>query len=227
MIPASQEMKFRRMPQQKRAQTRVKRILEVTGEMLDQVGFEKTSTNHIAQKAQTNISSVYQYFPNKQAIVLALSENLLDQFVNVFSRFPEDFVAADDWWGVLLDAIKQSISIATEQPGARGLRRMLVTLPGRRLIDTDRQKQIEEAISQGFSLRRQDLSRKRCQLMARLIVKTVLTLFEHDTKGNILAGSDAERNTEIFSMCYAYLSQYFGTMEGGSSTFDCSGRKLS
>ena len=37
-------------------------------------GYEKATTNYIAEKAGVSIGSLYQYFPNKDAIISALIE---------------------------------------------------------------------------------------------------------------------------------------------------------
>lgn len=43
-------------------------------ELIAEEGYAAASTNRIAQRAQVNIASLYQYFPNRQAIALALYE---------------------------------------------------------------------------------------------------------------------------------------------------------
>ncbi|MDJ0735420.1 MAG: TetR family transcriptional regulator [Nostocaceae cyanobacterium] len=63
---------MRRQPQQKRSQKRVERILNAAAEVFDEVGFEATTMQAIASRAQTAIGSVYQFFPDKLAIFHAL-----------------------------------------------------------------------------------------------------------------------------------------------------------
>ena len=62
----------RRKPRQRRSQQRVQNIISATGELLDEVGYAKLTTNAIAQRAQTSIGSLYQFFPNKDAVVSQL-----------------------------------------------------------------------------------------------------------------------------------------------------------
>ena len=40
-------------------------------------GHEGTTTNHVAERAGVSIGSVYQYFPNKESLLLALAERHL------------------------------------------------------------------------------------------------------------------------------------------------------
>jgi len=47
-------------------------ILQATTYILRKSGYDAMTTNLIAERAGVNIASLYQYFPNKQAIVAAL-----------------------------------------------------------------------------------------------------------------------------------------------------------
>ncbi|MEM8779205.1 MAG: TetR family transcriptional regulator [Cyanobacteria bacterium P01_G01_bin.49] len=63
---------LRRQPQQKRSQERVEQILDAAAEIFDEVGFEGATTQAIADRANTSIGSLYQFFPDKKAIFNAL-----------------------------------------------------------------------------------------------------------------------------------------------------------
>jgi len=62
-----------REPRQKRAQHKVELILEAAMRLLDKGGFELLTTNAIAETAGVSIGTLYQYFPNKESILDALS----------------------------------------------------------------------------------------------------------------------------------------------------------
>ncbi len=64
----------RKQPKQERARETVETILTATAHILVHDGFERASTNRIADEAGVSIGSLYQYFPNKQALVAALIE---------------------------------------------------------------------------------------------------------------------------------------------------------
>jgi len=69
----------RRLPQQARGQARIEKILDSAAELFAEIGYEATSTNAIAQRAETSIGSIYQFFPNKDAILHALAERYVRQ----------------------------------------------------------------------------------------------------------------------------------------------------
>jgi AcrR family transcriptional regulator len=64
----------RRVPQQVRSRDRVQRILEVSGEIVVEHGVEAITTRAIASAAGLPVASLYQYFADKEAVLLALVE---------------------------------------------------------------------------------------------------------------------------------------------------------
>ena len=69
-------VKPRKVPKQGRSKATVDAILDATAHILIKDGYEHASTNRIAEKAGVSIGSLYQYFPNKQALVSALNTRL-------------------------------------------------------------------------------------------------------------------------------------------------------
>ncbi|CAN7147603.1 TetR/AcrR family transcriptional regulator [Trinickia sp. LjRoot230] len=49
-------------------------MIEATARILVKDGFDKTTTNRIAEKAGVSIGSLYQYFPSKEALVAAVAQ---------------------------------------------------------------------------------------------------------------------------------------------------------
>lgn len=64
----------RRKPTQIRARLTVDAILDAVVRLLKRKGHKAITTNRIAEVAGVSIGSVYQYFPNKHAIFIALHE---------------------------------------------------------------------------------------------------------------------------------------------------------
>jgi AcrR family transcriptional regulator len=62
----------RKQPLQKRSGETVSAILEATAHILQRSGLTGLSTNSIAERAGVSIGSLYQYFPNKDAIIARL-----------------------------------------------------------------------------------------------------------------------------------------------------------
>jgi AcrR family transcriptional regulator len=69
----------RKLPRQARARDTVAAILEAAIELFSSQGFADTSTNQVARRAGVSVGSLYQYFPNKDALVVALFERHLQE----------------------------------------------------------------------------------------------------------------------------------------------------
>jgi AcrR family transcriptional regulator len=64
--------KPRKNASQERSRATVDALVEATARILVREGFEKTSTNRIAEIAGVSVGSLYQYFPSKEALVAAV-----------------------------------------------------------------------------------------------------------------------------------------------------------
>src|SRR3954463_6962872 len=64
----------RKAPKQQRSKETVDVILAATARILVKEGFDRASTNRIADAAGVSIGSLHQYFPWKEALVAALVE---------------------------------------------------------------------------------------------------------------------------------------------------------
>src|SRR5262245_47873619 len=64
----------RKRPRQDRSRETVATILDATTRILVKHGFDGLTTNGVAKLAGVSIGSLYQYFPNKEALVAALFE---------------------------------------------------------------------------------------------------------------------------------------------------------
>lgn len=64
----------RKQPTQDRAALTRQRILDAAAHIFGEYGYSAGTTNHIAQCAEVSIGSLYQYFPNKDAILRTLMD---------------------------------------------------------------------------------------------------------------------------------------------------------
>jgi AcrR family transcriptional regulator len=64
--------KPRKTASQQRSRATVDALVEATARILVREGFDKASTNRIAEVAGVSVGSLYQYFPSKEAIVAAV-----------------------------------------------------------------------------------------------------------------------------------------------------------
>ena len=76
---AAERKAFRKQPTQARAQATVEAILSAARRVLTRTGYAKFSTNRVAKTAGVSIGSLYQYFPNKRALVGAVLEDHVER----------------------------------------------------------------------------------------------------------------------------------------------------
>jgi AcrR family transcriptional regulator len=62
----------RKLPRQDRSRGTVDAIVQAAAYILVRDGYAKLTTNRIAERAGVNIASLYQFFPNKEAILAEL-----------------------------------------------------------------------------------------------------------------------------------------------------------
>jgi AcrR family transcriptional regulator len=72
-LQKKEAFKPRKIPRQSRAEQTVATILEAAALILEKQGLEAFNTNLVAQRAGVSIGSLYQYFPGKDALIVALS----------------------------------------------------------------------------------------------------------------------------------------------------------
>lgn len=112
---------LRRVPVQGRSVARVQRMLDACASLVDEVGYEGLTTTLLAERAGVAIGSVYQFFPDKRAVVQALTQRNLEEYL---SRLPERVGAAGvtDWWDGVVAAVDEYVHMHRTVPGFRTVR---------------------------------------------------------------------------------------------------------
>ncbi len=75
----------RKRPSQARSKATVEALVEGAARVLVEDGYAKASTNRIAKVAGVSVGSLYQYFPNKESLILAVVDRHLAQVGQVVS----------------------------------------------------------------------------------------------------------------------------------------------
>ena len=69
----------RRNPTQSRSKERVTVILEAVKEIIEDKGIGKLTIAEIAKRANTSQGSIYQYFSDKETLIISLAEHFMDK----------------------------------------------------------------------------------------------------------------------------------------------------
>jgi len=75
--------KPRKIASQERSRATVDALVEATARILVKEGFDKASTNRIAEVAGVSVGSLYQYYPGKEALVAAVIDRHNQEIMRV------------------------------------------------------------------------------------------------------------------------------------------------
>ena len=76
------DWKPRKLPRQARSRASFEAILGGCARVLERGGYESLTTNHVAAAAGVGIGTLYDFFPNREAIVVALAEQRLGRLAD-------------------------------------------------------------------------------------------------------------------------------------------------
>lgn len=104
----------RKHPRQHRSRATCEAILEAAARILETGGAGSLTTNLVAERAGASIGSLYQYFPNKEAILAGLIRNMRREMLADF-RAAAKLAAGEE--------LKEAVAILTRASIAHHLRR--------------------------------------------------------------------------------------------------------
>lgn len=99
----------RKNPAQERSRATVDALIEATARILVKEGFDKASTNRIAEKAGVSIGSLYQYFPSKEALVAAVIDRHNQELMQVVHAALAEVAALP-----IEEAVRRLVAVAIE-----------------------------------------------------------------------------------------------------------------
>jgi AcrR family transcriptional regulator len=200
---------LRRQPKQQRGKERVATILTAAAEVFAQVGYSAATTQQIADRANTAVGSIYQFFPDKLAIFHALEAEHMAQVAIVNTK-----LLAKDVRRPLTQTIDEMVDTHAEyfeHPIHQivYLQYFLAPIPGLFMLFDDRfDRMIIDQFANICQQRNPNLSRDLSELIAEVFHRTYNGLF--------LTALKSEREhrqklyTELKKLLCAYLDPYIG-----------------
>ena len=112
---------LRRQPVQQRSAKRVEQMLEACAALIDELGYDGVTTTLIAERAEVAVGSLYQFFPDKRAVVQALTQRNLEYFMTeIGGRLDEAHL--EHWWDGADIAFDIYVHMYREVPGFSRIR---------------------------------------------------------------------------------------------------------
>jgi AcrR family transcriptional regulator len=197
----------RKQPRQDRSRHTVAAILDAAAQVFARRGYANTTTNHIAERAGVSIGSLYQYFPSKDAVLVALAERHVEHTFAVILEEVRDTRTAPpaELLRALIDALVRAHQIDPR------LHRVL--FEEAHLLDAAFRLRLEELDARALQLARDLIDERIHELaidnaeMASFIVVQVL---EGVTHAVVVRHPDmlgkAEFREELVRLLYSYLT---------------------
>jgi AcrR family transcriptional regulator len=184
----------RKVPVQKRSRVRFERILEVALKLIVERGVDTVPMSDIATGAEISVASLYQYFPEKAAIVATLADRFNQEgqdcvktcFMKV--REPEDLLLA------FQDMIDGYYEFFRTVPGSYELWQATQSDSRLQQLDLQDMELHVETIRNGLESALPHLSSTEALGLARVLVGTVATTVR---SASILGDNEAQQMIEI------------------------------
>ena len=184
----------RKSASQERSRSTVDALLEATARILLKEGYDRASTNRIAEVAGVSIGSLYQYFPSKEALVAAV----IDRHAQEISQVTRDALIKMAASPIEV-ATREFVSVAIE---AHRVNPKLHAVLSEQIPRVGRLENIEANVREGYTLVRGYFEAHRDELdvadldLAAFVCVTVVEALTHAAvlrRPDILAGDQAPR----------------------------------
>ena len=158
----------RRVPQQDRGERRVAEVLEAAAATIAEVGYEAATMTAVAERAGASIGALYQYFPNKDAIVRALRQ----QYGNEMEACWASLTAHGSRLSVR-DLVDRILGVMIDFMENRPAYIPLLSAPRTYKRDPAARNRLRELFATLFQQRRPDLTHEAAFRMANVTVQVV------------------------------------------------------
>jgi AcrR family transcriptional regulator len=191
---------------QARGQATVAAILAATAQLIDEIGHEAVTTNLIASAADVNIATLYQYFSNKQAIMLELFEQQTSFRTEAVGLMVERMNSGEYWRKALFDAVDRSVQLRLSQTGGAGVRLAVRSSPELYTYDREANQQVATILTRAL-VQRGGLSPERADTVSRVAMEIANSCLD---VWSIDFGQDDMAVVEECKVALdAYFSRYF------------------
>jgi AcrR family transcriptional regulator len=193
------------VPQRTPGKRIVDAILQSAIDVLARDGFPRLTTNRIAQFAGVSIGSVYQYFPDKHAIIAAIGRELEQKALRLFRAAVAESAERS------IAAISKKIvgDLAAESFGKQAVRREVLTRVPRAWLEEASQR-VDAAVTSELATllaSRADIRAGDRELMAFVVMHAVEAVLEAAVLRRPELLSDDAFLNEVTALSVNYLQQ--------------------
>lgn len=199
----------RKAPLQSRSRERVKLIIDSAEKLLMKVNLSAITTSHIAEEAGIPVGSIYQYFKDRDTVLLALGERVISEQDRKLERIFEEVSAHAHWRHVVKVVVRSFVDNIFEGDIHFRLDTALSTNTEWRTIQLASERRIVETLSNYSLFTEKGIPREKARIITKVIVLLVTAAV---TRTKYPCSLDEEKMLieETERMIIAYLSTLFG-----------------
>lgn len=205
----------RKLPQQDRSKFTVDAILAATAHILTEEGYDKASTNRIAERAGISIGSLYQYFPNKASLITTLRDRHISSMMAVIESKLRDLFDAPIKV-VLPEVVKAGIAAHAIDPTLHKVLHEQVP----RLSGTESENRMTDLMRNYLAKQCDRIQPQKLDYIVFVIERSIEAL----THAAVIECSDllqdGQLEQEINEMLLSYLTQKLAHLASPTSNFE-------
>jgi AcrR family transcriptional regulator len=200
-----QRTAIRRAPQQARGHQTIEAILEATEQEIERTGLDHLTTKRIAEAANLSIGGLYEYFPNKEAIVSAMVVRWMNRVMEAVEILHPEHSGQTDLFRYMDDSIEAVRKIYIEQPGIGALIGIINSMASLQPIVLAHDVKIANNMASAFCALLPNLNKDRAIVTAR-----TLAIVGHELLCQAVIRNPANAtqiNFHLRTILYAVLTQ--------------------
>lgn len=195
-----------RSPLLARGQATFEAILDATAALLEEFGIDAVTTNRVAATAGINVATLYHYFPNKQAIMVALFERQTHRRATVARDALDGLQRGGHWQSAISAAIDAVICLRLSEPGVVALRMAMRSNPQLKVFDREDTLLVSRALADKI-VADGSTSREEADTVAYCCVETIGALL--DAWQIDSGGRDDQIVVQLKRMIERFVAPYF------------------
>ena len=204
---------MRRSPSQSRSRATVVRILDAAAATIEERGYDETTTTAVAARAGVSVGSLYQYFPSKAALLVALADVHVGEATQRWHDLIAGWTCEDSPERVMRRAVEAAVEL--HGPDTRLHREMFHRTVRTDALDT-RLRALHEIVDRNARNMLVDVgvAPEAVGLGARSLVTTVSVVLHDVVLADDLDATHDERIAVVVDAC-------LGLVEGSIRTRRC------
>ncbi|WP_394824356.1 TetR/AcrR family transcriptional regulator [Pendulispora albinea] len=202
----------RRIPLQQRSRERLERILEAAASLFIERGYDAATMENIAERAQTSIGSVYQFYPNKRAIFDAMAVRYIELARERFEELLVSYARIERWDEMLHQAIDAFAAFERSGVIIRAVWLNWQMSPEFLIAGEALNREFARRVETFLAERAKELPAEKRLLVATMLVEHITAMMIVSVRRNDALGEAVIAETKV--LLRRYLRPYLGSPGG-------------